>query len=138
MAKKSKEGSSYSYIKQLFLDHPELLKEKSNAAILARYRADHGLPEDAPVEKKVINNLANLKSVMRKLLRKKKVVKDAVTTEGERRGRPTKQASMLEQLEVQIDDVLSFAKGQNNEGLLPAIHLLRAARNKVVWLQGEK
>ncbi len=138
MAKKSKEGSSYSYIKQLFLDHPELLKEKSNAAILARYRADHGLPEDAVLEKKVMNNLANLKSTMRKAQRKRKLAKDAVRPESERRGRPAKQTSVLERLEVMIDDALSYAKSQANEGLIPAINLLRTARNKVVWLQGEK
>ncbi len=138
MAKKSKEGSSYAYIKQLFLDHPELLKEKSNAAILARYRADHGLAEDAALEPKVLNNLANLKSVMRKALRKKKGARDAARPESERRGRPTRQASSLEQLEVMIDDALSYAKSQNNEGLSPTINLLRAARNRVVWLQGEK
>jgi hypothetical protein len=99
MAKKSREsGSSYTYFKQLFLKNPDWLKEKSNAVILARYRADHGLGEDAEVEKKVTNNLANLKSVMRKHLRK--------------RGRPV--------------------------GLEEVIHLLRRARNKVVWKMGEK
>ena len=72
MSKKaSKSGSSYSYFKQLFLSSPELLKEKSNAVLLARYRADHGLGEDTAVEQKVINNLSNLKSVLRKQLRKR-------------------------------------------------------------------
>ncbi|MSU77282.1 MAG: hypothetical protein EXS16_04205 [Gemmataceae bacterium] len=138
MAKKSKEGSSYSYIKQLFIDHPELLKEKRNAAILARYRADHGLAEDAPIEKTVMNNLANIKSNMRKAVRTKAASKEASRSESERRGRPTKQAGALEQLEVMIDDTLSFAKSQATESLIPAINLLRMARNKVVWLQGEK
>ncbi len=138
MAKKSKEGSSYSYIKQLFIDHPELLKEKRNAAILARYRADHGLAEDAPIEKTVMNNLANIKSNMRKAVRTETASKEASRPESERRGRPTKQSGALEQLEVMIDDTLSFAKSQATESLIPAINLLRMARNKVVWLQGEK
>jgi two-component sensor histidine kinase len=130
MAKKSREsGSSYSYFKQLFIDEPSLLKVKSNQALLARYRSDHGLAEDTPVEKKVMNNLANLKSVMKSRSRKA----------AKRAGTPfVKSANKLEALEIAIDHCLTQARVLDPEGLKEVIQHLRAARNKVVWKLGEK
>ena len=129
MARKSaKSGSSYSYFKQLFHDNPQWLKEKSNAVILTRYRADHGLAEDAEVEKKVMNNLANLKSVMRKHLRKRGPKKGTVGA---------KPSSKLEGLEISIDNCLTTARTLDPTGLEEVINLLRRARNKVVWQLGE-
>ncbi len=135
MAKKAREsGSSYSYFKQLFLKNPDWLKEKSNAIIVARYRADHGLAEGAEVEKKVTNNLANLKSVMRKQLRKRGRPKGS-TSAAPTLSKPT---SKLEALEIRIDDCLTTARLMDPIGLEEIIHLLRRARNKVVWKMGEK
>ena len=135
MARKSaKTGSSYSYFKQLFTDNPQWLKEKSNSIMLARYRADHSLAEDAEVEKKVLNNLANLKSVMRKKLRKrgrKPGSANAASSAG-----PS--GSKLESLEIAIDDCLSTARMLNSKGLEDVITYLRRARNRVVWMLGEK
>jgi len=130
MAKKAKDsGSSYSYFKQLFLNEPSLLKVKSNQALLARYRSDHGLAEDAPVEQKVMNNLANLKSVMKSRSRKA----------AKRAGTPVvKSTNKLEELEISIDACLTKARILDPEGLKEIIHHLRAARNKVVWKLGEK
>lgn len=130
MAKKSKESaSSYSYFKQLFIDEPSLLKVKSNQALLARYRSDHGLAEDAAVEKKVMNNLANLKSVMKSRSRKA----------AKRAGTPVvKSGNKLEALEIAIDHCLTQARVLDPEGLKEVIQHLRAARNKVVWKLGEK
>ena len=135
MARKAgKSNSSYSYFKQLFQANPQWLKEKSNAIILARYRADHGLAEDAEVEKKVTNNLANLKSVMRKQMRKR----------GRKAGASpaavaaAKPSSKLESLEISIDNCLTTARILDPEGLEEVISLLRRARNKVVWKLGEK
>jgi hypothetical protein len=132
MAKKSgKSASSYSYFKDLFHEHPEWLKEKSNSVIVARYKADKGLADDAPIEKKVMNNLANLKSVMRKNLRVRQAAKNP--------GLPAvKSSNRLEVLEEQIDDCLTLAKNLDRAGLEDVIHLLRRARNKVVWRLGEK
>ena len=134
MAKKSgKSGSSYSYFKQLFHDHPEWLKEKSNSVITARYRADHGLAEGADLEKTIMNNLSNLKSVMRKKLR----VKARAASKSS--GKPVvKSTNKLEMLEEQIDDCLTVAKNLDRTGLEEVIHHLRRARNKVVWKLGEK
>jgi hypothetical protein len=130
MAKKSKESSSsYSYFKQLFLNDPSWLKVKSNQAILAKYRSDHGLAEDAAVEKKVLNNLANLKSVMKS--RSRKAAKKAGTP-------VVKSGNKLEALEIAIDHSLTQARVLDPEGLKEVIQHLRAARNKVVWKLGEK
>ena len=129
--KSSKPGSSYSYFKQLFLANPQWLKEKSNSVILARYRSDHSLPEDAEVEKKVMNNLSNLKSVMRKHLRKR----------GRKPGSTnaaSKPTSKLEALEISIDNCLTTARVLDPVRLEKVIQHLRAARNKVVWELGEK
>jgi hypothetical protein len=132
MAKKSsKSGSSYTYFKNLFHEHPEWLKEKSNSVITARYKTDHGLAESAVIEKKVMNNLANLKSVMRKKLRSRAAAKNV--------GKPViKSSNRLENLEEQIDDCLTVAKTLDRTGLEEVINLLRRARNKVVWKLGEK
>jgi hypothetical protein len=142
MAKrKSKEGSLAGYFKGVFQSNPQWLHERSNDAVLARYRKDHGLAPDAPVENKVRQNLANLKSVLRKKARK-------------RRGRPPKSASSvpvakpvaamkrgpanrLEVLEEMIDDCLTAAKHHDQEGLHDVIQMLRRARNAVVWKLGE-
>jgi len=130
MARKSgKSGSSYSYFKQLFLANPQWLKEKSNAVILARYRGDHGLAEGAEVEKKVTNNLANLKSVMRKQLRKRGPKK------GSKPG--PKPSNKLEALEISIDNCLTTARNLDSPKLEVVINLLRRARNTVVWQLGE-
>ena len=130
MARKSAASSSYSYFKELFTKNPDLLKEKSNAAILARYRADHNLSDNAEIPKKVMNNLSNQKSVLRKALRK--------------RGRPKgsgasayKPANKLEALEIAIDNCLTTARMLEMKGLEEVIQHLRRARNKVVWQMGE-
>ena len=130
MAKKSGEsGSSYSYFKNLFTRDPSWLKVKSNHAILAKYRSDHGLAEDAALEKKVMNNLANLKSVMKSRSRKRKAVKTGMAPVA----RP---GNKLEALEIAIDSCLTSARLLDPDGLNEVIHHLRAARNKVVWKQG--
>ena len=129
--KKPKPGSSYGYFKQLFHDHPEWLKEKSNAVIVTRFKLDHNLPEDAVIEKTVMNNLANLKSVMRKNQRQRLAAKNPGKP-------PVVSSNRLEVLEEQIDECLTAAKNLDRAGLDEVIHLLRRARNKVVWKLGEK
>lgn len=128
MARKKSRGSISGYFRQLFTDHPGLLSETTNVAILARYRADHGLAEDAELPDSIKNNLANMKSVMRKKLRKggKAAPKAA-------RG----SAGRLEQLEELIDDCLTLARTIDREGLDAVINQLRRARNEVVWKIGQ-
>src|SRR5436305_1377794 len=65
MAKRKKRGTSIAaYFQKLFTDYPHLLKVKSNEEAFKRYRADHGLAEDAPISQKVRNALSNKKSLM--------------------------------------------------------------------------
>jgi hypothetical protein len=149
MAKrKSKEGSVSGYFRGVFADRPEWLGEKSNDAILARYREDHNIAPGGEIDKKIKQNLANLKSVLRKQGRKKKL------------GRPKKihatasgfgatavavapaavkktPMGKLDTLEEAIDDCLTAAKSLDREGLHDIIVLLRRARNAVVWKIGQ-
>lgn len=128
MARKKSRGSMSGYFRQLFTDHPDLLSETTNTAILARYRADHGIAEDAPLPASVKNNLANMKSVMRKKLRKSTKAAAKI---------PRGAASRYEQLEELIDDCLTLARTIDREGLDGVINLLRKARNEVVWKLGQ-
>jgi hypothetical protein len=136
MAKKSKKnGESQSgYFRRIFNEHPEWLFEKSNNAILARYRADHNIPETQDVAKNIRNNLANLKSN----LRKKERQRDGRL--GRRSGAMASSqggARRLEVLEEQIDECLTLAKNIDRTRLESVIKHLRAARNNVVWLTGQ-
>jgi hypothetical protein len=142
--RKSKPGSVSGYFRKVFGERPDWLVGKSNDAILARYREDHGISPSAEVDRKIKQNLANLKSVLRKKGRKKK------------RGRPRKDAgapvvaaaavavavrkapvSKLDALEESIDDCLTFAKGMDRDAMHDVIVLLRRARNAVVWKTGQ-
>jgi len=136
MAKKSKgNGESQSgYFRRIFQEHPEWLFEKSNQAVLNRYRADHNIPDGVDLARNVRNNLANLKSNMRKESR------------GRKRGRPPGSgkavaaaagSKRLDVLEEQIDDCLTLAKSIDRERLESVIKHLRSARNNVVWLTGQ-
>jgi len=138
MAKKAKRGgeSQSGYFRTIFQEHPEWLFEKSNDAVLARYRADHNIPVGTDLAKNIRNNLANLKSVLRKQSRKK----------GGRRGRPVGSGKAvapspgikrLETLEEQIDECLTLAKAMDRDLLEAVIKHLRSARNNVVWLTGQ-
>jgi len=143
--RKSKPGSVSGYFRKVFGERPDWLGEKSNDAILARYREDHDIAPTGEVDKKIKQNLANLKSVLRKQARKKK------------RGRPRKDAgslvvvaaapvavavrkapvSKLDTLEESIDDCLTYAKGMDRDAMHDVIVLLRKARNAVVWKIGQ-
>ena len=144
--RKSKPGSVSGYFREVFRQRPDWLGEKSNDAILARYREDHNIAPTGDVDKKIKQNLANLKSVLRKQARKKK------------RGRPRKDSGMpvvvvaaapvavavrkapvskLDTLEESIDDCLTYAKGMDRDAMHDVIVLLRKARNAVVWKIGQ-
>src|ERR1700730_748990 len=133
MAKrKSKRGTVAGYFRQVFAAQPEWLKEKSNDPILAKYRIDHGMAADAPVEKSVKANLANLKSVLRKKSRRKgKAVVGGLAVA------PTRSGHRLEALEEMIDEALTLPKNLDRQALQHIIIHLRRARNMVVWKIGE-
>src|SRR5262249_20830292 len=102
--------------------------------ILARYREDHGLDAESPIDEKIRARLANLKSVLRKkykIGRRRKKRRDvAVAAPAVSPAETFK--SQMELLEEQIDDCLTFAKR-----LTSVIHALRLARREVVWKLGD-
>ena len=126
------------YFRRVFAEHPEWLAGKSNADVLTRWLADH--PGHAEVSEKIKQNLANIKSVLRKQGRKKRgrrkkeqpaeATAAAVTA-------PRKSVRGLESLELAIDDCLTRARQMDKEGLGDVIGLLRQARNAVVWKMGK-
>jgi len=129
------------YFKPILIDNPTLLKSKSNQELLNRWLADH--PEETEVPDRIKAILSNIKSVLRKKLRKKpgrkkmeeQVVETVVVLEA---AEPVSAADLgLERLEEQIDDSLSFAKNLDRDGLDGVISLLRRARNAVVWKLGQ-
>lgn len=132
--------STSGYFRRLFQENPKLLKSRSNEEVLNRWLADH--PEMTEVPQNVKNNLANLKSVLRKKMRVKGAKKRAAATESAalpRKETPTRKiaAHTLETLEEQIDECLTLARNLDPEGLEDVIRLLRRARNKVVWQLGQ-
>jgi predicted DNA-binding protein YlxM (UPF0122 family) len=126
MARKKTGASISSYFRDLFTAHPELLAEKSNEAIVSHYRKDHDLADDAELEATVRNNMANMKSVMRKKLREAPL--------GVSNRKP---GGRLETLEELIDECLTIAKTIDRDGLESVINHLRRARNEVVWKLGQ-
>jgi hypothetical protein len=125
------------YFRKIFKENPRLLKERSNDDVLRRWLADH--PDHKEVPQTVKNNLANIKSVLRKKSRKKggrPKAEQPVAAVGEV---ATKKVAPkgLEALEEQIDECLTFAKRLDREGLQDVIVLLRRARNAVVWKAGQ-
>jgi hypothetical protein len=126
------------YFRKVFGEHPEWLAGKSNADVLARWLADH--PGHAEVPEKIKQNLANIKSVLRKQGRKKrgrrKKERPAEATAATAVA-PRKRVHGLESLELAIDDCLTRARQMDKEGLADVIGLLRQARNAVVWKMGE-
>ena len=132
-------GESISgYFRKIFEAHPKLLKGRSNEELLRRWLADH--PGQTEVPQTVKNNLANVKSVLRKKLRKggrPKVEQTGAVAVAVEVSKPKIATRSLEALEEQIDECLSFAKRLDREGLEDVIGLLRRARNAVVWKTGQ-
>jgi hypothetical protein len=124
-------GESISgYFRVIFRENPKLLKTRSNQELLDRWLKDH--PREREVPYRVKQNLANIKSVLRKKARKRKgVANEAPPPVAVPRSRG------LEGLEENIDQCLDQAKMLDREGLDSVISLLRRARNEVVWKLGQ-
>jgi hypothetical protein len=127
------------YFRKLFDENPQWLKERSNQALLDRWLHDH--PQEKTVPERIKQNLSNVKSVLRKKLRKKggrpkKEAQPAETTAAPIQV-PRQYLRRLESLEERIDGCLDFARSTDQEGLASVIAHLRRARNEVVWKLGE-
>lgn len=140
MAKKKSGESTMGYFKRVFKSNPKWLNETSNDAVIAKYKEDHGIGVDADVDKSIKNSLSNVKSVLRKELR----------TKGDAPGRPRRTIKVvaakgsimpplsLETLEEVIDDSLTMARNFGLDKHHNVVRHLRAARNEVVWMGGQK
>ena len=132
------------YFRKTFKENPKLLTERSNEKILGLWLDDH--PGVAVVPDNVKNGLANLKSILRRKLgkrgrrRREELATQATagsTVNESAPGIAVAEPDVLELLEIQIDDVLSYAKAQDRNGLAEVIRHLRLARNLVVWQGGK-
>ncbi|HEV3117949.1 MAG TPA: hypothetical protein VGY58_12915 [Gemmataceae bacterium] len=125
------------YFRKLFAENPKLLKTRSNQEVLERWLTDH--PGKRKVPERVKQSLSNVKSILRKKLRKRG--RKAAATEAASAVESVPQLQVvplgLEALEIQIDDVLTVARTLDREGLESVINHLRRARNEVVWKLGQ-
>ena len=126
------EESVSGYFRKIFIENPDLLDSKSNEELIARWKADHRATD---VPSSVRSNLANLKSLLRKRRRLGLSIGGKVVARAS--AHPGNAPNGLEALEEHIDSSLTMARTLDRSGLAEVIHLLRAARNKVVWKLGE-
>jgi hypothetical protein len=125
-----------AYFRRIFEANPKLLRVRSNQKLLDQWLADH--PDATEVPKNVKVGLQNIKGVMRSQKRKRKKAKAAAAAGPDvQPQRPAPKKNVLERLEEQIDDCLTFARDLENEGLESVISHLRRARNEVVWKLGQ-
>jgi len=143
-AKQARGGNGEShtgYFRRVFTENPKLLEGSSNQEVLNRWLTDHAGEKEVPGKVKAI--LSNIKSVMRKKLRKKpgrrpKEEKMAEATQMAVVTSPRRVAARsLEVLEETIDECMTLAKNLDPEGLVEVLAALRRARNQVVWKIGE-
>jgi hypothetical protein len=133
--------TSSGYFRRVFKENPKLLVTRSNEELMARWVADH--PGHKAMPPKVQGHMSNVKSLLRKKGRKKKlgrpkkVEQDGAVPAASTPPKLTRIAPKgLEALEEMIDDCLTVAKHMDREGLDDVIRLLRNARNAVVWKLG--
>jgi hypothetical protein len=131
--RKGKESVS-GYFRKIFVERPELLDSKSNEELVERWKADHGA---STVPSSVRSNLANLKSLLRKRRRLGLSIGGRVLPRAAARAGNAANHG-LEALEEHIDNSLTMARNLDRTELAEVIHLLHAARNKVVWKLGER
>jgi hypothetical protein len=134
MGGRPSEGESISgYFRMVFKERPGLLHSRSNEVLLERWLKDH--PGEKEVPDRIKQNLANIKSILRKKSRKKKV--GAGATDSAVSTLKSVPSRSLESLEESIDECLTQAKNLDREALDSIIKLLRRARNEVVWKLGQ-
>src|SRR6516225_8603988 len=107
-----RKGSTSAFFRNIFEERPDLLDSKSNDELRKLWLDAH--PNQSEVPKKVIQNLSNLKSVLRKKKRLKRGRAGAAPVRTGARG--------LEALELQIDECLTMARNLDRVGLEEAIH----------------
>lgn len=119
------------WFRKVFAEKRAWLEGRSNEDVIALWEAQHPGQKFGSRERNACNNL---KSVLRKKLRKRgrKAAEDGALVPAVRISRAN-----LELLEERIDECMSMARTLDREGLEKVAKLLRAARNEVVWRQGQ-
>jgi hypothetical protein len=126
MSRKPGRNSPRPFFQQLFRERPYLL-ESSNEEILEHWRDSN---PGKPIDQTVKAALYNVKSAMRS--KGGHAPKEVARSTTQSMARPE-----LEQLEYLIDECLHMARQMQDRKLDDAIDHLRAARNRVVWEEGE-
>jgi len=134
-ARRKRRGKISSFFRPIFEAEPALLDLASNADLIKRWTDANPRHTERDL-KRVKQNLANLKSQMRKKNQDKggkgkKAAGAARATNAVHGGRPT-----MGRLEEYIDECLTIAKTLDRTGLGDVIELLHEARNEVVWKMG--
>jgi hypothetical protein len=132
-------GSIRSYFKRVYEENPSLLKHKTNEEVYALWRADH---PDRELTASVQSGVSNIKSELRKSRRRGRRPNSEQETEISRTTIPvvsrrkSHDTSVLDSLEIMIDNALLHAYQYDAEGLSNVIQHLRLARNKVILALG--
>jgi hypothetical protein len=131
------EETTSGYFRKVFKQDPKLLKKGTNSELFRRWLQDH--PGHKEVPENVKNILSNIKAVLRNKRKRRRAVEapaqgTAVVAASPAPTRPSGKG--LERLEERIDECLAVARAMDAEGLVEIIDRLRNARNQVVRMAG--
>ena len=135
MARKRKRGSGDNvsgYFRRILEERRDLLKGRSNDELYKMWLKDHPGVKEVPLNVK--QGLSNVKSNMRHKKKGKQRAAAAMANGVAPKARVP--AAVLERLEVDIDNCLSYARSFGEEALKDVARELRKARNAVVRSQG--
>src|SRR5262245_52820554 len=145
MARGKRGGDSVGgWFRELYTKQPDLLKQGTNADVIALWEKAHA---GQRMDERVKGIMANVKSQMRKKMglgklrgrrRRRKVALDGAAGGVMVAAKPRASRLSLEDLEGAIDDCMAMAKNINRERLVTVLQHLRKARNLVVYELGEK
>jgi hypothetical protein len=133
-----KDKSTAAYWKRILEGHPELVDEQgSNQKLEQLWLADH--PGQTAMPKTIRQNLANIKSTIRRKRREEEEEKASARRKENKAangvgGRPSARRS-YEALELELDECLAQARVIDKDGLEKVIQHLRAARNELIRKQ---
>ncbi len=142
MARGKGKGDSVSgWFRQYWRAHPELIRSKSNNAVVDAWKGAHTGKEFGRREKQA---LANTKSSVKKELRigkpgRKPKGTVAAPVKAAKGPKANAAAGSLEQLELAIDRCLSTARSyeDRDDDMQKVVKHLRVARNELVWILGK-
>ena len=138
-ASEAKGEPTGGYFRRLFTENPKWLTASSNADVIQRWLADNLDVTEMP--KNIKNNMANVKSLLRRKLHKKPGRKPRAEQAESASGQATRRSpgsQSLEMIEEQIDECLTLAKTLDREGLGEVIRLLRRPGMKLFGSWGSK